>query len=245
MSRFTFWFALVVGAALVRGADLSLETARRAQALLGPGVWSQVIRVENEARVSRYPRELHALVFELAGVLWFYTDTDGTQSFSLRRGRLAEEKADFAPLLRDIERGFTRWSVAPEGEATPGNLPNGCFVESVAALRERIERGEAVASAQLLSYYIDTADGRHGHTVLSFATSRGVEVIDPDRPKQVLRYSASQAEGALQLAQALDGERVAAARWVPVDLSAMRGAIFAGGGVTGSDDFGTATAWGL
>ena len=245
MSRVTFWFALVVGAALVRGADVSLETARRAQALLGPGVWSQVIRVENDAHPSRYTRELHALVFELAGVLWFYTDTDGTQSFSLRRGRLAEEKADFAPLLRDIEPGFVRWSVAPDGEATPGKLPNGCFIESVATLRARLERGEAVASAQLLSYYIDATDGRHGHTVLSFATSHGVEVIDPDRPRHPLRYSASEATGALQLARALEGGRVAAARWVPVDLSVMRGGIFAGGGVTGSDDFGTATAWGL
>ena len=243
MSRVTFWFALVVGVALVRGADVSLETARRAQALLGPGVWSQVIRVENDAHASRYPRELHALVFELAGVLWFYTDTDGTQSFSLRRGRLTEEKADFAPLLRDIERGFTRWSVAPDGEATPGKLPNGCFIESIAALRARLERGEGVASAQLLSYYIETVDGRHGHTVLSFATSRGVAVIDPDRPKQTRRFSASQAGEALELARALDGERVAAARWVPVDLSVVRGGFFAGGGVAGFDDFGNAMAW--
>ena len=66
MSQVKFWVVLVVGAALARGADFSLEAARRAQVALGPDVWSQVIRIENEARVSRYPRELHALV--LAGI---------------------------------------------------------------------------------------------------------------------------------------------------------------------------------
>ena len=47
---------------------------------------------------------LHALVFELAGMLWFYTAEDGTQSFSLRIDRLDAEKADFGPMLRDIAR---------------------------------------------------------------------------------------------------------------------------------------------
>ena len=245
MSRFTFWFALVVGAAFARGADVSLASARRAQALLGPGVWSQVIRVENEARASRYPHELHALVFELAGILWFYTDADGTQSLSLQRGRLAEDKADFAPLLRSIEPGFRRWSVAPEGEATPGGLPNGCFIESVAALRLRLARGEPATEARLLSYYFETPAGRRGHTVLSYRTDRGREVIDPERSARPRLFSAEEADDALHLAQALEFQTVAKARWVPVELPAAHAGIFAGGGGAGLDEFAGALAWAL
>ena len=212
-----FWFALVVGTALVRGADLSLETARRAQVLLGPGVWSQVIRVENDARPSRYPRELHALVFELAGVLWFYTDTDGTQSFSLRRGRLAEEKADFAPLLRDIEPGFARWSVVPDGEATPGKLPNGCFIDSVAALRARLAVGGEVVRPQLLTYYYPPSQGLAGHSVLIYLAGGKLEVIDPTVPKRRLRLSAGLETNPLELARHLAGLGVANSRLVALD----------------------------
>ena len=89
------------------------------------------------------PRVLHALVFEFSGILWFYTDTDGTQSLSLRKGRLDEDKADLGPLLRDIEPGFTRWRALPEESkradvTTAEELPNGCFIESVAAGVERL-----------------------------------------------------------------------------------------------------------
>ena len=225
MSQVTFWFWLVVGAAFARGADFSLATARRAQALLGPEVWSQVIRVENDARLSRYPRVLHALVFELAGVLWFYTETDGTQSFSLKRGRLAGDKADFAPLLRDIEPGFRRWSVAPDGDATPGELPNGCFIESVAALRERLARGGETMQPQLLSFYWDTPVGRLGHTVLTFATKNEVEVIDSVTPTRLRHFPAALAGDASALARAMCDGVVARARMVSLEefTAAVRG----------------------
>src|SRR5438128_6171915 len=103
----------VLAAAVARG-DSSLDFARRAQALLGPDTWSEVIQIGNASLSSTYPKKLHALVFEFAGLLWFYTDCDGTQSFSLRKNRLAEEKADFAPLLRDIDPGFLRWDVVAQ-----------------------------------------------------------------------------------------------------------------------------------
>jgi hypothetical protein len=238
------FFLALLGVALLR-ADDSLAHARRAQALLGPGVWSQVVHVENSTPRGTYPRELHALVFELAGILWFYTDTDGTQSFSLRRDRLAEEKADFGPLLRAIEPGFVRWGAAPDGDAKPGKLPKGCFVESVAALRTRLARGEPAADARLLSYYVDLDGVRLGHTVLSYHTTSGIEVIDPVRPAQVRRFPEADGADALRLARALEGGGVAAARWVPVDLPPEHAGFFAGRGVAGPDDFGSAAAWTL
>ncbi len=215
-------FLLVAAAS--PGADLSLLHVRRAQKLLGPEVWSEVIRVENTARRSHYPRTVHALVFELAGLLWFYTDTDGTQSFSLHRGRLAEEKADYAPLLRDIEPGFVRWSVVVDGaenfeEQAPGAaLPNGCFIESYAALRRLVAVGATVAEPRLLSYYGKSAQERQGHTVLAYSVPGHVVVIDPLRPDVKRDFPATLAADPKGLARALEGPVVAAARVLPLPL---------------------------
>jgi hypothetical protein len=241
VNRFTFIPVVVslVGAVFAHGADSSLANARRAQAELGPETWSEVIRIENDAPASRYPRALHALVFELAGILWFYSDTDGTQSLSLHRGQLAEEKAGLAPLLRAIEPGFARWSVVPATASAPrarrGELPNGCFIESVAALRERLAHGAEMVGAQLLSFYVDVETGRKGHTVLACETAQGIEVIDPAHPAVVRRFSAELGADALRLARAFAGGDVAKARWVPLEVSAFgafaRHEGSAGGGV--------------
>lgn len=166
------------------GAATSLDHARQAQALLGPRIWSRIVEIGNDAPRSVYPRELTALVFEFGGLLWFYNDTDGTQSFSLHLGRLAEEKADFGPLLAALEPGFRRYRImaADAGPPTPapgGALPNGCFIESAAALRLRIERGDLIEEARLLSFYVRTAGGVRGHTVLVYRTPRGAFVADP------------------------------------------------------------------
>jgi len=211
---------LLVFASALR-ADFSLDQARRAQALLGPDIWSQIVRVENEARSSRYPRRLHALVFELAGILWFYTPADGTQSFSLHAGRLAEEKADFGPLLRDIEPGFKRWSVVPR-ERWPKVIPslalqNGCLIESVAALRDRLARGEPMERPRLLSYYAKAPDGTKGHTVLAFGAGEQVEVVDPGQPGAQLRFAKSFSADPLALARAVEGPAVCKARYVTLD----------------------------
>lgn len=209
-------------------ADHSLVHARRAQALLGPETWSQIIRVENRARASAYPATLHALVFELAGVLWFYTDVDGTQSFSLHRGRLAEEKADFAPLLRDIEPGFVRWTVVEADWAVTAGvdakemIPNGCFIESYAALRVLLARGEAVAEPRLLSYYAKTAFRRGGHTVLAYSVPGRVVVFDPLRPAAALQFPADWGDDPRRLARAVQGPEVIQARVLPLPVPAAR-----------------------
>src|SRR3954463_884068 len=103
--------ALLFGLVSTFIAGTPLENAFRAQALLGPGVWSEVITLHNGTRGGRYPTKVHALVFEFAGILWFYTALEGTQSFSLHPGKIEQEKNDFGPLLRDIEPGFVRWEV--------------------------------------------------------------------------------------------------------------------------------------
>ena len=85
----SFWFLSVT--VLLAGERADLTNARSAQAILGADVWSQVIRIENTGSTKKYPRTVHALVFEVAGILWFYQDGEGTQSFSLHRGRLEAE----------------------------------------------------------------------------------------------------------------------------------------------------------
>ncbi len=213
-------------------ADESLVHARRAQALLGPAFWSRVIRIENDAHLSPYPRTLHALVFELAGLLWFYTDVDGTQSFSLHANRLEREKADFGPLLRDIEPGFARWHVVPDapGEASSGDgeLPNGCFIASVAAWQRLVAAGFAFEAPRLLSFYHETPRGLRGHTVLTYALPEAIAVRDPDEPGRVQVFPNALGHDALALANALEGERVAKARWVPVEPSGALGPIATG-----------------
>jgi hypothetical protein len=205
-------------------ADESLRNARRAQALLGPMVWSQIIQIENTAQNSPYPGKLHALVFELEGLLWFYSDADGTQSFSLHRGRLAEEKADFAPLLREIDPGFIRWSAVPTGStanlaaSSEGDLRNGCFIESYAILRRLVARGEPVTEPRLLSYYARVGGQSRGHTVLTYSVYGYVVVIDPLRPDKQRGFSPRLAETPRQLARALLGPGLIDARVLPLAL---------------------------
>lgn len=221
-TRLPAFVLLLLAFSTVLRADLSLNQVRRAQSLLGTDIWSQIVRVENDARPSRYPRRLHALVFELAGILWFYTPTDGTQSFSLHAGRLAEEKADFGPLLRDIEPGFTRWSIVPR-ESWPavtgaGELKNGCFIESIAELRGRLARGERMERPRLLSYYAKSFEGTKGHTVLTYGDGDHVLVFDPGKPAARLVFARAFDSDPLALARAIEGAKVDKARYVMVDF---------------------------
>ena len=219
-------------------AASSLENARRAQALLGPAIWSAVVQVENTAQRSRYPATVFALVFEEGGLLWFYTDVNGTQSLSLSPDRLSEEKADLARLLQAIEPGFAKFEILPSDvtrvsgpvmenadpnhgsdEASHVGLPNGCFVESLAALTECVRRGEPIERARLLNCYVDTPAGRRGHTVLTYETPRGLFLLDPGRSPAARPMPRAWADDAMALAgAALQGSRVARARWVPTAL---------------------------
>ncbi|MSU65641.1 MAG: hypothetical protein EXS38_05985 [Opitutus sp.] len=216
---------LLLAASSVR-ADVSLAHARQAQALLGPEVWSQIIHIENQARGSRYPRSLHALVFEFTGLLWFYTSTDGTQSLSLHYDRLAAEKANLGPLLRDIEPGFECWGVVARDELAPvagvPTLSNGCFVASVTELRRLLAEGVSMTSPQLLLYYDGAYPNGPGHTVLAYESEGGMRVFDPLQPDTVLQFWGGLMRNPIDLARALGGPRVSKTRSLPLALPAIR-----------------------
>ena len=220
---------LLVLVAAGANADDSFRNAHRAQALLGSDVWSQIIKIENTSRGGLYPASLHALVFELEGILWFYSDLNGTQSFSLHRNRLAEEKADFAPLLRDIEPGFVRWTVVAAGptegllEHPVQELRNGCFIESYAMLRRLVARGVEVSEPRLLSYYARQSGNGQGHTVLAYAVPGQVVVIDPVQPEVKRGFSAALAANPQKLARALLGPEVKHARVLPLAVPVSPG----------------------
>ncbi|HEY4990003.1 MAG TPA: hypothetical protein VII09_09360, partial [Opitutaceae bacterium] len=92
-----------------------LADAVAARAMLGSETWARLVLIRNAnpgVGWSRgvYPRTVYAVVFEMSGILWFYTDTNGTQSLSLTLGTLDRDKAAPGRLFRAIDRGFTRWS---------------------------------------------------------------------------------------------------------------------------------------
>jgi hypothetical protein len=214
------------GVAAGSAAEASgLADAAAARALLAGGMWSRIARIDNanpRGLLSRspYPRTVYALVFELSGILWFYTDADGTQSLSLTRGTVARDEADPGPLFRAIDGGFTSWAWA-DAEAAPRGPPsrrppNACFVESVAALLRRLAVGDEAASPRLLSYYVDTQFGRLGHTVLVFSTATGLAAIDPEASGRPERLPADLGADPAALSAYLRGGPVAAARTVPI-----------------------------
>jgi hypothetical protein len=208
---------LLAFATALRGDPL--ENARSAEALLGLGTWTRVIRIENSDKASRYPATVYALVFELSGILWFYTDMDGTQSLSTHRGTAERDKADIGPLLLAIDAGFRIWEPLAPGAApglSKGRIPNGCFIESVALLRRRLESGLTALNPQLLSYYVNRPDGVHGHTILQFGTDDGLMILDPDRPNRPVRIRPRMVDDAGSCVACVRGD-VARARFIPIE----------------------------
>jgi hypothetical protein len=218
--------ALLLGIPWVASASEGLSSALAARALLGPSVWSRVVRIENtesrqEFRRSPYPREVFALVFELSGLLWFYTDSNGTQSLSLRSGSLGIDKAEPGPLFLAIDRGFTRWSWVDDAAALrrqpPEAPPNACFIESVAALFRKVAGGGEAAEPRLLSYYVDTPSGWRGHTVLVFKDRDGLAALDPEFSERPVRLPPILGEDPKAWSSYLWGGTIASARTLAVE----------------------------
>jgi hypothetical protein len=203
-----------------------LADAQAARSLLGNDVWARVVRIENSGpqsgwKRSAYPRVVYALVFELSGILWFYTDSDGTQSLSLTRGTAARDASDPGPLFRAIDRNFASWSWIDQPKASDevfphGTPPNACFVESVAFLLRRMEAGEETVHPELLSYYVKTATALYGHTVLIFGMERGLVAVDPDVSPRPVELPPRLWTDPLALSAFLRGGRVSAARTLPL-----------------------------
>ena len=168
------WYSVALLAAASLRADLP-DAARQAQAMIGHDRWSRVLRIESVRPGSARPVVVHALVFELEDRLWYYAAGSGTESLSLYRGRLAQDKADLGPLLHEVVPSMVRFDVLEPAPAAPaaglprGGLPNGCFIESVAYWQRLVDTGQGPDEARLVSYYGPPAGNVPGHTVLYFA----------------------------------------------------------------------------
>jgi hypothetical protein len=200
------------------GVDHSLESVRRAQALLGHQTWSEVIRIENTRPRSPYPRIVPALVFQMDSVLWFYTPTDGTQSLSLYRNHAEVDKKNLGPLLAAIDGGFEHWDVlAPDDDLRPtqSGIPNGCFIESMAIFFQMKAGGVRLENPKLLTYYVALPGGLRGHTVLQFTLGGRVQIIDPYQPARTLKFQAANENDPKSIADRIRRD-IARARHLPL-----------------------------
>ena len=208
----------VAAPALGQNADKSLAFVRRAESLLAGYTWSEVVRIDNTSAASRYPVVVDALIFQLDSALWFYTPTDGTQSLSHFRNRAAADKLELGPLLAAIDPGFTRWEVLPDNDEPPAvdsRIPNGCFIESIALLFQRLARGAQVQNPKLLSYYVSVRGGIRGHTVLQFTAGGALQVVDPDHPARAIRIGHARDDDPNRVVGRIRGD-VAKSRYLPL-----------------------------
>ncbi len=204
-------FMLLLSAAAVLRAD-SLASVQIARALLGPDVWSRVVRIDNGTGSARYPSRLHALVFELEDRLWFYTEYDGTQSLSLYAGRLERDKADLWPLLREVVPDMRRFTDVTDSIAPPKPLsrasdaemlPSGCFIKCIARLRALQRDAAPPEDVGLLAYYVETMSGRVGHCVLVYRQDGHRYVYDPEGEGKVSLVPTVASNDPLALARAI------------------------------------------
>jgi hypothetical protein len=211
---------LLTVAALTTGlnGDRTLEYVQRAQYLLGCNAWSEVVRIGNSSPNGHYPRIVNALIFQLDSALWFYTPTDGTQSLSHFRGRVEADKRDLGPLLAAIDPGFTRWEVLPETAGRPyppERIPNGCFIESMAILFQKLANGARIEDPRLLSYYVALPGGIRGHTVLQFTQGGRILVVDPDKPTTIVKIRYANQEDPMSVVSRMRSD-AAKARYLPL-----------------------------
>jgi hypothetical protein len=184
----------------------SRESAFQARAMLGPGVWSRVLRIENDqsGRDSRYPAVFHGLVVAFRDILWLYTEFDGTQTLSQYAGRLAEDQADLGPLLRAVEPGLVRFEDVTEHPpfgvlARPP--PYHCFLAAVSRWQQLQREPLPLERARLLAYYVEGQ--RQGHMVLEYWRAGRRYVFDPQHPLPERELPARLSEEPLKVARAL------------------------------------------
>jgi hypothetical protein len=186
--------------------------------MLGPTLWKRVILIKNASSESHYPRTLGAVVFEMGGILWFYTSTDGTQSLSIRRGHAREDEQDLGPLLTHIDSGFSHWEYDSGGAALDENgsaPPNACFIQSIALLRHSLSMGVGAEHLRLLSYYVTYPTGMKGHTVLFLQSDRESTIIDPLAQRRPFLVRSANSGDPTSVANCIRHD-VALARWVPI-----------------------------
>jgi len=202
-----------------------LSDARAARAMLGPDTWARIVKIDNshprgEWKRRMYPNTIYALVFELSGILWLYTDTEGTQSLSRTLGTLGRDEADPGPLLRAIEPGVGAWEWVSDNPSTPlpakAVPPNACLEESLQALSRRLAVGGETSAPRLLFYYVNAPSRLLGHTVLLYRTSKGLFSIDPQVSQTPVGVPSSLGDDLRAISEYLRGGPVASARSLPL-----------------------------
>ncbi len=201
----------------------SRESAFQARAMLGPEVWSRVLRLEHDrsGRDSPYPEAFHALVVEFEGILWLYTEFDGTQTLSRYAGRVDADRADLGPLLRAIEPGLVRFEDVtdrPPSALAAEPPPYACFPASVARWTELRRGPNPPERARLLAYYPERQ--RQGHVVLEYWRDGRRYVFDPEQPAADRELPLRLDEDPLRVARALfrPGDRQRPARAMQLEL---------------------------
>jgi hypothetical protein len=205
----------------------SRESAFRAQELAGPDVWSQVIRIENaEPReTARLPEHFYGLVVVFADIVWLYTEFDGTQNLSPRRGQTTADIANLGELLRAVDPHWVGFEVAtqpPLPAELPLSPPNSCFPACVAQWQELMRTKRPPKEARLIACY---APGRiTGHMLLEFRKGWSRYVYDPERSLQPIRLRWGTGRDSLAVANAILAPRweVPPARTSTVDLAPIR-----------------------
>jgi hypothetical protein len=205
----------------------SRESAFRAKELAGPGVWSQVIKIKNAAPVeaSRLPPEFYGLVVVFADIVWLYTEFDGTQNLSLRRGEAAKDLAQLGELLRAVDPDWVGFEVAtrpPLPAELPLSPPNSCFPACVAQWQELLRAKRPPKEARLIACY---APGRSaGHMLLEFRKGWTRYVFDPERSLRPIRLKWGTSRDPLAVANAVLAARwaIPPARTSTVDIAPVR-----------------------
>ena len=190
---------------------------RVARALLGPEVWSRVLRIEHRRPDPGHPAVFEALAFAVEDRLWLYNPGEGTQSLSLYAGRLRRDEDDPTPLVREIMPDLIRCvDVTTDGAdprlgAVPGRpaagreaqLPFGCFIQCVLRLHALQSGDFPPDKAEILAYYVDTSVVRGGHAVLVYRRDSRTFVYDPDGGDRPTRLADPQPAAPLALARAI------------------------------------------
>ncbi len=204
LKRLRLLLVLLVGlpVALGNSSPRDLATLVRAKQLLGTESWSAAVQLATTQ--PRRPIE-SALVFEFADALWFYRPSDGTRSLSRHWNNVPADREQLLELLQRIDPTYQSYRLYSEDElavvpTTRGTLRNGCFVESAAEARRLRREGRAVEGC-LLSYYVKTASGLKGHTVLCYKTPSGTHLFDPSDGRAEKVKSFSVREQAMDLAR--------------------------------------------
>ena len=192
---------------------------RLARERVGAKTWSREVLLELREATDVFPREVAALVFEYQGILWLYTPYDGTRSLALLLAGARPERVNLAGIIRpQISTVLAVRTLADEGRPEPGgHLRQGCFIDSLAALRREISTGAGIRRAALLCYYT-LGDGMKGaHTVAFVETATERFVIDASRSATPIEVAEGRTRSAQSLAAAVApwGE-VTSARWLPV-----------------------------